>query len=80
MFNVSDGGLYTNRQLGEIFKKINPQAQIKVEPGKRIYDLPAMDITACQEELGFIPEYSLEKGIRQVFNYFRQQEGLPLLS
>lgn len=79
LFSVGDGGIYNGWQLAEVIKRVNPKAQIKVEPGRGVYDFPIQDMTPLREELGFIPEYPLERGLREVFNYFRRQKGLPSL-
>ena len=80
MFNISDGGHYDGWQLAEVIRKVNPVVQTKVEPGyHEVYDFPLQDITEARDELGFVPEYPLEKGLRHVFNYFRRQKGLPPL-
>ncbi len=80
IFNISDGGLYDGWQLGEVIKKVNPVVKVKVEPGyHEVYDFPLQDITEAREELGWVPEYPLDKGIKRVMNYYRQQKGLPPL-
>ena len=66
-------------ELAEIFRKINPAAQIKVEPGVGVYSNPRLDVTALYNELGFAPLYSFEEGIRRVLNHFRKQKGLSML-
>ena len=81
IFDVNDGGRYNGWQLAEVIKKVNPKAKINVEPGfHEVFDQPAVDTTPCRNELDFIPEYPLEKGLRQVFNYYRQQNGLAPLT
>lgn len=79
VFNVIEGN-YTNRQLVETIRKINPHTQVTLKEGKfEGFHPPRLDATGVQTELGWQPKYSLEEGIRKVFNYFRQKEGLPLL-
>ena len=79
VFNLSDGDEYNGWQLAEVIKKVNPNAKVAVEPGVDVYNTPKFDITGIKKELGWSPQYTLEKGLREIFNYFRQQEGLPLL-
>ncbi len=81
IFNVGTDDVYNGWQLAEVIKKVNSKAQVNVEPGFHdSYDYPALDTSPSKNELGFIPEYPLEKGLREVFNYYRLQNGLkPLI-
>lgn len=74
------------RQLAEIIHKVNPKARVTIKEGVGIEEEtwggtpePTLDITGIRTELGWKPKYSLEEAITRIFNYFRQQEGLPLL-
>lgn len=65
---VMDGANYL-RQLA-------PGTQFDFEPGKfGIYW--NLDTSVLEAELGFKPEYDLEKGILKTFNDFRRLHGLP---
>lgn len=83
MFNT--GEELTISQLVEIIRKINPQAQVTVEERRDMGMVfvpashPRVDITAVKAELGWEPKYTIEGGLRKMFNYFRQEEGLPAL-
>lgn len=82
VFNIIEGE-YTNRQIVETIRKINPGAQItltKPEPGvaKKLV-LPCVDSKGVRAELGWQPKYSLEDGLRACLNYIRRKEGMPLL-
>ena len=70
---------YDGWQLAQIFRKINPEAQIEVEPGTGVFDFPLLDVNPLHSELGFTRQYSLEQGIKLCLNYFRKQKGLPML-
>ena len=71
VFNIASGQLTTLGQMVDIILKIVPGAQIKVGPGlldnsERV-KLPqkgALDITRAREELGYKPQYDLERGLR----------------
>jgi nucleoside-diphosphate-sugar epimerase len=83
VFNAIEG-IYTNRQVIETIRNINPQARVtigeSVESEVFKNTRPALlDATKVRIELGWKPKYSLEEGLRKFFNYFRQQEGMPLL-
>lgn len=72
-------------QLAEIIRKINPQTQVTLEESREAGMVfvapshPRLDTNGVRTELGWQPKYSIEGGLRKMFNYFRQQEGmLPL--
>jgi nucleoside-diphosphate-sugar epimerase len=53
-----------------------PDARFSLEGGKfGIYW--KVDTSVLEAELGFRPEYTLEKGILKTFNQFRRMHGLP---
>ncbi len=79
VLDISTGVYYNGWQVADIIRKIKPDAQIKVEPGTGVYDWPKLDVASSLKELGFTPR-SLEEGMKQVMNYYRQQKGLPLIS
>ncbi|MBI4332613.1 MAG: NAD(P)-dependent oxidoreductase [Chloroflexi bacterium] len=76
----------TTRQLVEIIRRINPQAQVTVEEraDAGMVVIPASasaikDSSRVTVGLGWQPKYTVENGLRKLFNYFRQQEGMPPL-
>lgn len=83
VFNAIEGQ-YTNRQVAEIVHRINPRAAITMEQepagstgaGHRP---PRLDSTSLGTELGWLPKYGIESGLKKVINYFRQKAGMPLL-
>jgi nucleoside-diphosphate-sugar epimerase len=78
-FNIA-AGEYTLHQIRDIILKLNPEAQVTVEGGTGGHSwLPRLDTTGVRTELGWQPKYGVEEGLRKTMNYFRQQEGLPLL-
>lgn len=87
VFNAVEGE-YTNRQVADTVRSINPAARITLEKGRELptYEGPhprfnslRVDATGLRTELGWQPEYSLEDGLRKVMNYFRQKEGMAPL-
>lgn len=76
----------TTRQLVEIICRVNPQARISVDERT---DTGMVSITASSSHikdsarptvgLGWQPKYTVEEGIRKMFNYFRQREGMSAL-
>lgn len=78
-------GVYTPRQIADIVRKVNPQAQVTVQAGYHgpLYKgsaRPRVDIGGLRTEVGWQPKYGMAGGIRKVCNYFRQKEGMPLLA
>ena len=62
----------TNRELGEILKKLNPGADITVEPTPPgAYRGYRIDCSRIQEELKFFPKYSLEQALKIMIEAFR---------
>ena len=83
IFNTMEGN-YTNRQVVEAIRKINPQARVIIEEGVesemyKNFQPPLLDTDSTRTEFGWQPKYGLEQGLRKVMNYFRHQERLPLL-
>lgn len=79
IFNVITG-TYTRRELVETIGKVNPEAQVSVEKETDPwYRDPLLDTKGLKSELGWQPGYDLERLLREVFNTYRQQEGLPLV-
>jgi len=37
------------------------------------------DTTPIKEELGFVPEWPMERAVKDMINTMRQQHGLPLV-
>ena len=57
-------------------ESIIPDARITLEPGT--FGIAwKLDDSLLQEEIGFTPEYTMEKGILSTINFFRKQAGLP---
>jgi nucleoside-diphosphate-sugar epimerase len=74
------------RQLVEAMCRANPEAKVTVKDGASKEEAilggspdPELDTSGIRKELGWKPKYSLEEALVRIFNYFRQQEGVPLL-
>ena len=79
VFNLLEG-YYGNRQLLETIRKVNPEAQVSLVEG--VSDsvvVPRMDGSGLRDELGWQAKYSLEEALREIYNYWRQKEGMPAL-
>jgi UDP-glucose 4-epimerase len=78
--------LISCRQLVEAMGRVNPQARLTLKEKVPFEEQtwagtpePKLDTTGIRKELGWTPRYSLEEALTKIFNYYRQQEGLPLL-
>ncbi len=68
VFNIGSGVGYTLLDLAYAVKKIYPKADIEIGPGldylmKGHKTYSVYDISRAQKELGFSPEYDLDKGV-----------------
>jgi UDP-glucose 4-epimerase len=79
VFNLREGE-YTNRQLLETIRKVNPDAKVSlvegVSDGIRV---PRLDTPGLRDELRWRPKYTLEGALKEIYNYWRRKEGMPLL-
>jgi UDP-glucose 4-epimerase len=74
------------RQLAEAAQRVNPKARINLKDKVLEEEQtwagiaePELDITGIRKELNWKPKYNLEESLARIFNYYRQQEGLPTL-
>lgn len=66
------------REVGAYVKSLIPDAQINFMPGA--FGLPwKLDDSLLQQEIGFTPEFPMERGALAVINFARQNAGLPLI-
>ncbi|MBN2240613.1 MAG: NAD(P)-dependent oxidoreductase [Dehalococcoidales bacterium] len=64
------------REAKSYVESLIPEADITLEPGT--FGIAwKLDDSLLQEEIGFVPEYPMEKGILSTINFFRQTAGLP---
>lgn len=66
------------REVGRYVSQLLPEARIEYGDGE--FGLPwELDDSALQEEIGFRPEYSMERGMLETANHIRRRRGLPPL-
>jgi UDP-glucose 4-epimerase len=66
------------REAKDYVESILPDADITLEPGT--FGIAwKLDDSLLQAEIGFTPEYPMEKGILATMNFFRRASGLPEL-
>ena len=66
------------REAGEYVQKLIPSAQISYQSGE--FGIAwELDDSVLQEEIGFEPGYSMERGLRSLMQHARREAGLPEL-
>lgn len=67
------------REAGAYVARLIPSAQISYEPGE--FGIAwELDDELLQREVGFMPGYSMERGLRAVLHHARSAAGLPELA
>ena len=78
VYNVR-GELATIREAAETVKGIVPDADLAVSDEGELPWTQTLDMTKAQEDLGYEPEYDLERGFRQYIDVLREEHGLEPL-
>lgn len=73
-FNIS-GDARSVKEIADYVRRIVPGADITLLPGSR-WNTYKFETTPIEKELGFRPEWSVERGIREIINTVRHQHGL----
>jgi nucleoside-diphosphate-sugar epimerase len=75
-YNISGGKLVTNRDFANAVKKIYPNADIPLQPGTaRRRAGMAMDTTFTHRDVGFEPEYDIERGVAEWIEWLKTNEN-----
>ena len=77
VYNIGSGIGSTLKDFERILRRHLPNADIKIGPGLNFLGMPypahgVYDVTRAREELGFKPEYDLERGIADYLASLRQ--------
>ena len=73
-----DGELRSIKEAVAYVKQLMPQADIAVEPG--LWGITQkFDISPLKQEIGYKPEWPMERGLKAIINNTRRQQGLPEL-
>ena len=69
LFNIGSGKASTLLDFAHAVKKVYPKAEIEIGPGLDYLNMgfnfySVYDISRAKEELGFSPQYDLERGVR----------------
>ena len=73
------GDVRSVKDVVEYVKKILPNADITCLPGTFTGDPVKLDTNLIEEEIGYIPEWSMEQGIKETINITRKQNGLAII-
>ena len=81
-FNIGTGRGVTLKDFGAVLKRIFPDAKIDIGPGLDFRDgykqsYCVFDIGKAREQLGYEPQYDLEKGVEDYIESIRRL-GLPV--
>ena len=77
VYNIGTGVGVTLRDFERVIRKHIPNAQMEIGGGLNFYGFPypatgVYDITRAREELGYRPEYDLERGIADYLASLKQ--------
>jgi UDP-glucose 4-epimerase len=79
VFNLREGE-YSNRDLANAIGRVLPSAKVTLVDGKGDgVPTPPIAADGIRDELGWRPGYSLDEGLRTVFNFWRERSGMPLI-
>lgn len=71
------GDVHSVREAADYVRTILPDADITVLPGTFTGDPVRFDTRLIEEEIGYRPEWSMERGIKEAINLTRKEHGLP---
>jgi UDP-glucose 4-epimerase len=74
IYNIATGRGITLGELAGAIKATIPEAQIEFQQENALVEKrPVMEIIRIKEELGFVPEYDLEQGVREYIGWLKQE-------
>jgi len=77
IFNTR-GYLMSVRDVAEYIRSLIPEAKIELQPGRLGFTMN-IDASRAEEELGYKPTYTVERGIKEYINSIRERKGLPTI-
>ena len=68
VYNIGSGKAHTLHDIAMVVRKLLPKADIEIGPGTNFFGSPypmhgVYDISRARDELGFNPQYDIEKGV-----------------
>ncbi len=73
-YNVGSGRAASNKETFEAVKKVFPEAKLAaMKPGRTpgMPEKPVMDLTRIKKDVGYVPEFDLEKGVADYAAWLR---------
>jgi nucleoside-diphosphate-sugar epimerase len=58
-------------------RRLLPQADLRVEPGRRQIGTMRYDPSVTEAAIGYSPQFTMEEGFRRTINAVRAKRGLP---
>lgn len=74
IYNISSDGPIKYREFAAAVKKAAPSAQINLQPGHSPRRRPNtyMDVARIKEDVGYRPQYDLERGVAEYIDWLRK--------
>ncbi len=73
------GDIHSVKEAADYVRKLLPGADITVLPGTFTGDPVKFDTRLIEEEIGYRPQWSMERGIKETINIVRRAQGLPAI-
>jgi len=71
------GDVHSVKEAVDYVRTLLPDADIAVSPGGFTGDPVKFDTRLIEEEIGYRPQWSMERGIKETINLTRKEHGLP---
>jgi nucleoside-diphosphate-sugar epimerase len=71
------GDAHSVKEAADYVRKILPDVDITVLPGTFTGDPVKFDTRLIEEEIGYRPQWSMKRGIKETINMVRKENGLP---
>jgi UDP-glucose 4-epimerase len=75
VYNLSGGRLVTHRDLADAVRRVLPEAQLPMKPGKGPSWRPNqyMDVSRAREDFGFEPQYDVSSAMADYLGWLEHQ-------
>ena len=73
------GDVRSVKEVADYVGEIVPDADITTLPGTFTGDPVKFDTSLIEEEIGYRPQWSMERGIKETINTIRKEHGLSLI-
>src|ERR1700719_3981548 len=73
VYNIGSERLLTYGEFVEAVKTVVPDAQVSLQPGRNPRHRPNayMDITRIKEEVGYRPQFDIQRGVEEYIEWLR---------